>query len=462
MRRSMWQRMLLVMVSIGWWGSVEVIESQGQICQNNYVCTADPNTVSADYATVGGGGNNTASGFFSAIGGGGGDPDFFTYGNTASGDYSTISGGADNLADGFGASVCGGVDNRASGAYATVGGGGGVFDLFPGGGSFHGNIASGKGATVGGGALNRASGDFSTIGGGGVPGGDATGFSNRAIGTGSTIGGGAGNMANGAYATVSGGGGSETEFLGNTALSDWATVSGGRKNFAKGSRATISGGTSNTASGFGSMIPGGYNNLASGNFSFAAGRQARALHNGAFVWADTSPPTFFSTRQNQFNVRASGGVHVFSNAVATTGVRLLPGSNAWSIASDRALKEDFHPLDKQQVLAKVQQLSIQNWKLRDEAGNVRHVGPVAQEFQTAFGLGSDERYLHSGDVDGIALVAIQALAEQVEMLQQKNMELQRQNTALQMQMSRVLRQAHTLIIQEQLSGHGQEVALHRK
>jgi len=308
---------------MGWWGIVGSTDSQGQTCQNNYVCTAAPNLVGASYGTVGGGGDNTAS---------------------------EVS-----------ATVCGGYSNEAIGYRATVGGG----------------------------SNNTAGKDYATVSGGGA------------------------NMATQRFSTVGGGGQNE-------ATGERSVVSGGYNNTASGPRATVGGGYLNTAAGFGAIVPGGGANAAFGNYSWAGGLQAKAWHKGAFVWADTTATNFPSTVANQFNVRASGGTRIFTNGAATVGVRLLPGSNAWSIASDRALKEDFQPVDKQQVLAEVQQLPIQNWKLKDEAGNVRHIGPVAQDFQAAFQLGGDARFLHSGDVDGIALVAIQALAERVHALEEQN------------------------------------------
>jgi hypothetical protein len=61
-------------------------------------------------------------------------------------------------------------------------------------------------------------------------------------------------------------------------------------------------------------VPGGENNLASGTFSFAAGQQAQALHQGAFVWADSSNAVFASTGNNQFLIRAQGGVGIGTTA----------------------------------------------------------------------------------------------------------------------------------------------------
>jgi len=75
---------MLIMMSIGWRGSFGTTESQGQTCRNNYVCTAFPNTVSADYATVGGGASNTAKAISAAVAGGAG--------NTAGGLYTAVGG----------------------------------------------------------------------------------------------------------------------------------------------------------------------------------------------------------------------------------------------------------------------------------------------------------------------------------------------------------------------------------
>jgi hypothetical protein len=83
-------------------------------------------------------------------------------------------------------------------------------------------------------------------------------------------------------------------------------IAGGANNTVAGNISSIGGGAYNTVLGYGGTVPGGYNNLASGTYSFAAGQNAQALHDGAFVWADDSSSTpFASTTNNQFLVRAS-------------------------------------------------------------------------------------------------------------------------------------------------------------
>ncbi|HEX9597486.1 MAG TPA: tail fiber domain-containing protein, partial [Anaerolineales bacterium] len=293
----------------------------------------------------------------------------------------------------------------ASQGAATVGGG---FE----------NTASGNRTTVGGGQGNTAGGSWTTVGGG---------IDNATSGNASTVGGGASNEASADRATVGGG-------ENNMASGDRSTVGGGYGNRASGSHAAVGGGRINAATAIFAIVTGGYANAATGVLSWAGGRRAKARHRGAYVWADATNANFASTAPNQYNVRAAGGVRIFSNVAATVGVRLLPGSNAWSIASDRALKEDFRDVDKQQVLEGVQQLTIQEWKLKEQEGNIRHIGPIAQEFRAAFGVGSDERLINSGDAIGVALVAIQALAERVEGLVAQNTALQAHVQELQTQL----------------------------
>jgi len=55
-------------------------------------------------------------------------------------------------------------------------------------------------------------------------------------------------------------------------------------------------------------VVGGLNNEAQGAYSLAMGRRAKANHDGAFVWADSTNADFSSTADNQFSVRARGGV----------------------------------------------------------------------------------------------------------------------------------------------------------
>jgi hypothetical protein len=78
-----------------------------------------------------------------------------------------------------------------------------------------------------------------------------------------------------------------------------------------------------------------------------------------------------------------------------------------SAISDRALKEEFAPVDSRAVLGAVLGLPIERWSYKGEAA--RHLGPMAQDFAAAFGLGEDDRHIFPLDAAGVALAAIQEL-----------------------------------------------------
>jgi hypothetical protein len=84
--------------------------------------------------------------------------------------------------------------------------------------------------------------------------------------------------------------------------------------------ATISGGAGNSITGTHGMIPGGLNNSA-GAFSLAAGRRAKAVNTGAFVWADSTNADFSSTADNQFSIRAANGMFIANDA---GGAKVVP------------------------------------------------------------------------------------------------------------------------------------------
>jgi hypothetical protein len=278
-------------------------------------------------------GNSVTAGVYGATIGGGGSSD---HTNVITDAFSTVGGGRGNIAGKWGATIAGGVENKAPGESSTIGGGNGntasaYVATVSGGGS---NIASADGATVGGGMHNNSSGGQATIGGGAyntASGSNATiggGFNNTASGYVATIGGGAGNLitATATYGTIGGG-------EGNTASGPKATVGGGSSNTASAYYATVGGGWSNTASGYAAAVPGGRDNTAWGNYSFAAGYRAKANHQGAFVWADSTDADLASTADNQFAVRATGGVSF------TTGSNtdfLVNGNTVWHAGNDGA------------------------------------------------------------------------------------------------------------------------------
>jgi hypothetical protein len=325
--------------------------------------------------TVGGGNLNTASAIRSTVAGG------FT--NVASGNESTVGGGQFNVASGHEATIAGGQGHTASGLKSTIAGGGRTDNAD----ATTGNIATDDFATVGGGGNNQAGNDD-------------------------------GDTTNAAGATVSGG-------RNNTASAVHATVGGGTSNNATAIGSTVGGGFTNTASGLRSAVPGGDRNHAAGEASLAAGRRAKANDNGSFVWGDSTDADVNSTGVNTFTVRASGGVTFYSDAGATTGVNMPAGGGAFSSLSDRNAKENLAEVDGRELLDKLDAIPLATWNYKTQDAAIRHMGPMAQDFHAAFGLGEDNRHISTIDADGVALAGVQAVYRMVQrMVEEKDAQIE--------------------------------------
>lgn len=323
--------------------------------------------------------------------------------NVAAGNYSGVLSGFSNDACDEGTGIGGGENN-------TINSGGSAYDETIAGGTSN-AISAGIGSFIGGGQSNSMNaGNYSFIGAGYGNsiniGGD---YSFLGGGNGNTLSGPAGTLIGGEANNLGGAAGFIGGGLGNTMSGQYSVLVGGTNNTVAGQRASLGGGFHNSASGGASTVPGGNSNSAGGYASFAAGNHANASRTGTFVWSDNSSSTSTTpTANNEFLARASGGVVFFSNSAMTTGVLLAAGSGTWSSLSDRAVKTNVTSIDDAGILNKVAAMPISEWSYTSEHG-VRHVGPMAQDFYSAFRVGEDNKHITSIDEDGVALAAIQAL-----------------------------------------------------
>lgn len=484
-------------------------------------------------STVGGGTANTASGISSTVSGGGG--------NRALALFATVGGGNNNIASGSGATIPGGANNMATGVYSFAAGQmahatnlgsfvwadsqfatfastnddsfnvraqGGVYLLT----GTNGLVVNGV-TIAGTSGNNTASGQYASVAGG---------FDNQALSQGDFVGGGLANSNNAVYATIAGGTQNIAKGIGSTiaggefnetitkfsgygaigggvsnSVGDFSTVGGGNNNEAL-NEGTIGGGDSNTAVGDDSTVPGGRLNYAYGSYSFAAGQQAQAMNEGAFVWADSQNTAFASTAADQFLVRAQGGfgidtastpdgsfsintnTYLFSHAIYLrgetgsdynhglaynghtitnfgTGQYQVDGPALWGFGggvlgtrngsdhaaltwdtasvtvngtfnnnSDRNAKRDFTQVTPAKILEKVTSLPITEWAYNVDSAT-RHIGPMAQDFYSAFNVGTDEKHIAPIDEGGVALAAIQGLNEK---LNDKDALIQKQATEI--------------------------------
>jgi hypothetical protein len=426
---------------------------------NNFrVLRIEPNDYFAPNFIGGSPNNYVAPGVLAATISGGGQ---LSLSNRVASDNSSIGGGIENSIEENAerSVIAGGGGNTISYYYGAIGGG--VF-----------NTIDGLGATIAGGSFNAIE-----------------GFSHK-----STIGGGEQNRigTNAAGSTI--GGGMQNRVRTNASKS---TIAGGWLNTINVSAeyAVVGGGSQNNVVGMHGIIPGGVDNLAGTN-SFAAGRRAKAVHTGSFVWADSTDADLITQGNNQFLIRANGGVGIGTantpaalNIVGPASIPpgampspdngLLLGSQgnsgykwiqsylgplvlnlqgnnvgigknnpgsaldvngtvtatAFNPPSDRNLKENFTRVSPREVLDKVATLPITRWNFKGDA-STPHVGPMAQDFHAAFGVGTDDKHIATVDADGVALAAIQGLNQKVEA---ENAQLRKENEQLKARLEKLER-----------------------
>ena len=78
-------------------------------------------------------------------------------------------------------------------------------------------------------------------------------------------------------------------------------------------------------------------------------------------------------------------------------------------ASDKAMKMNFQPVDSLDILEKLNSVPINRWSWKEDDPSIIHMGPTAQDFYVAFGLGNDDRQIKHVDASGVAFASIQAL-----------------------------------------------------
>jgi hypothetical protein len=100
------------------------------------------------------------------------------------------------------------------------------------------------------------------------------------------------------------------------------------------------------------------------------------------------------------------------------------------LISDRNAKANFGSVDPADMLERVRELPISTWNYRADDASIRHIGPMAQDFTAAFGVGADDRHIHPLDGQGVALAAIQGLADELARLHAENAALAARVAAL--------------------------------
>jgi hypothetical protein len=119
------------------------------------------------------------------------------------------------------------------------------------------------------------------------------------------------------------------------------------------------------------------------------------------------------------------GINIGGVNAAPNTQRLIADSSGVTVygtfnnLSDRNAKQGFTAVNPSEILDRVARLPISEWSYKEDSAT-RHIGPMAQDFHSAFKVGTDERHIAPIDEGGVALAAIQGLNEKVEVKGRKS------------------------------------------
>ena len=127
------------------------------------------------------------------------------------------------------------------------------------------------------------------------------------------------------------------------------------------------------------------------------------------------PMLFFTNSVTRMTLATNGNLTVTGSVTAT----------AFNPSSDRHIKENFAKVNRASVLDRLAGIPISKWNFIGDDGVV-HMGPMAQDFYAAFGLGTDDKHISTVDADGVAFAAIQELNVRNQTLASENASLRGQ------------------------------------
>ena len=84
-----------------------------------------------------------------------------------------------------------------------------------------------------------------------------------------------------------------------------------------------------------------------------------------------------------------------------------------SQSSDRNMKTAFQEVSDSDVLRRVSEMPVTTWQFKHDGPDSRHMGPTAQDFRAAFGLGENDTTIAPVDGIGVSLSAIKALNQKL-------------------------------------------------
>ena len=126
--------------------------------------------------------------------------------------------------------------------------------------------------------------------------------------------------------------------------------------------------------------------------------------------------------------------------VSSSGNVTIAGTLSQS--SSRSIKHRITPVKSGEVLERARSIGIARWRYKNDQTQAEHMGPMAEDFRAAFGLGADDQHLASSDVAAVALASMQALSRVVEQQATELRRLTRENKQLAERLARIESHLH--------------------
>lgn len=120
-----------------------------------------------------------------------------------------------------------------------------------------------------------------------------------------------------------------------------------------------------------------------------------------------------------FSMGSTGNWNLSHQQTPGVQFKLTPTGNLTILGtltqgSSRLIKDNIVPVESALVLERVLELPLATWHYTNDDSGALHLGPMAEDFRAAFGLGTNDRSLAPSDVAGAALAAVKGLHQVVQ------------------------------------------------
>lgn len=183
-----------------------------------------------------------------------------------------------------------------------------------------------------------------------------------------------------------------------------------------------SGANGNTGIGYTALLN------CTGNNNVAIGNQAGSLittGSGNVIIGNNTGSAIATATDTVLICDGSGNIRIRVSSAGNVGIGVAPtlgplemasgayvtAGGTWTNASSVALKHKFEPVTTSQILDAVTAMPVSKWEYKAEPG-VPYIGPTAQDFRSAFGVG-DDTSISTVSAIGVLFAAVKSLTEEV-------------------------------------------------